>query len=211
MEELFSWIKNHKRIVVGILFVIIFVIPILINILFKLKAPIKLLESEWEAADMLGYYGSVLGFLSTTLLSTLAIWQNEKIKQLEEAKEAPVLLCQNMGCSGNYGNLNISLLNANANSVVYEIKPIELNIVNKSRTIISSDEKGSIDRKSLGGNETIATIKFKNKSIHEDNVWIIFKVKCFDLYQKEHTYEFRQFIEKRTVFSGDTPYLRREL
>ena len=102
------------------------------------------------------------------------------------------------------------MLNANANSVAYEIKPIELNIVNESGTIISSDEKGSIDRKSLGGNETIATIKFKNKSIHEDNVWISFKVKCFDLYQKEHTYEFRQFIEKGTVFSGGTPYLRRE-
>ena len=99
MEELFNWIKSHKKVVVGILFVIIFVIPLLINILFKFKAPIKLLESEWEAADMLGYYGSVLGFLSTTLLSMLAIWQNEKIKQLEEAKEAPVLLCQNVGCS----------------------------------------------------------------------------------------------------------------
>lgn len=211
MEELFKWIKNHKKMVAGIMVIIIVIVPFLINILFKYKAPIKLLEAEWDASDMLGYYGAVLGFLSTTLLSMLAIWQNEKIRQMEEAKEAPALLCQNSGCSGNYGNLSISLVNANSNSMIYQINPIEFKIVNESGAVVSSDDKGAIDKKWLGGNEQIANIKFKNKSIYEDNLWIIFKIKCLDLYQKEHVYEFRQFIEKGTAFSGSTPYFRREL
>ena len=211
MEGIFNWIKGHKKIVVGILAVIIFGVPFLINILFKYNAPIKLLEAEWEASDMLGYYGALLGFLSTTLLSMLAIWQNEKIRQMEEEKEAPVLLCQNIGCNGNYQNLNISLVNVNNNSMVYEINPIEFKIVNEHGTIISSDDRGEIDQKWLGAYDQIANIKFKNGPVSEDNLWIIFKIKCFDLYQNEHIYEFRQFIEKGTVFSGCSPYFRREL
>ena len=211
MEELFDWIKNHKKTVAGILIIIIFGIPFMINILFKFTAPTRLFEAEWEAPDALAYYGALLSFLSTSLLSMLALWQNEKLQKLEESRESPILLCQNVGCSGNYGDLNISLINANNNSMVYEIAPIDFKIVNELGTVISEAARGTIDKKCLGGNEQTANIKFKNESISEDNVYIIFKIKCFDLYHKEHIYEFRQFVEKSASFSGSTPYMRKEL
>ena len=75
--------SNHRMIICLLLIVLLFCFcgPILINVLFKLKTTHKFFIAEWGAGDALVYYGSVLTFISTTILSSLAVWQNQMLKK----------------------------------------------------------------------------------------------------------------------------------
>ena len=130
LNNFFEWLKNHHRkaIVIMILSVVvlIFGIPITINICFKIPAPCKILEPEWEADSVLTYYGAILGFLGTTSLSMLALYQNYEIKkesdakqakidEMEHEKEMPIFVIKNLHCAGNFGNLNLSIGNISDN------------------------------------------------------------------------------------------------
>lgn len=61
MKEL--W-KNHKRKIcagVGLFILLVFVIPIAINWIYEQPALMPLFAMSWEAKDVLGFYGSLLG------------------------------------------------------------------------------------------------------------------------------------------------------
>lgn len=86
-----DFIQKYKRILIIttiVLFITIIVIPAFINLLFKLPAPIEFFEAEWQAADALNYYGAILSFLGTSLLSLLALWQNYKLNEANEKHTA---------------------------------------------------------------------------------------------------------------------------
>ena len=108
LNNFFEWIKNHHRKTIAIMIlsavVLIFGIPITINICFKIPAPCKILEPEWEADNVLTYYGAILGFLGTTSLSMLALYQNYESVEGEcicESKKVILERFEVLGCTEN--------------------------------------------------------------------------------------------------------------
>lgn len=63
---------------------IVFLIPLLINVLFKYDFEIPLLQSEWTAGDALNFYGSILTFLGTIVLGAISVWQTKKANSMSE-------------------------------------------------------------------------------------------------------------------------------
>lgn len=89
MTSFWKLVKRHKiaTIVIAVIIFLVVVVgvPFGINCLFKISARNELLKAEWTAADVLTYYGGILAFLSTVILSVLALWQNHVIKEANEA------------------------------------------------------------------------------------------------------------------------------
>lgn len=78
---MFNWTKKHKKLIAFIIFLIIFGIPFIIHVLFKLHSNIDFFVAEWTAGELLSYYGSILAFLGTVILGALSLYQNQIIKQ----------------------------------------------------------------------------------------------------------------------------------
>lgn len=126
-------------------------VPILINCLFKLSAPVDLLVAEWTADSALGYYGTVLTFLSTTALSALALWQNHIIKEendkhtallerMEREKNAPYLFIEDVVGHGNASDLTFSLKNISEN-IAKDITIFQFHIIDKNNNVRWSSKK----------------------------------------------------------------------
>ncbi len=74
---MFEWIKKHKVLVGIIMVVIIFVIPFLIHCAFKIYINDFWSTDEWNAGDILQFYGSMLVFIGTVSLGVLSLHQNQ--------------------------------------------------------------------------------------------------------------------------------------
>lgn len=59
------------------------IIAFVVNVLFKFKTDIAF-SAEWSAGDALLYAGSMVGAVSTFMLSLVAYKQNEKLQKLED-------------------------------------------------------------------------------------------------------------------------------
>ena len=62
---MFEWLKAHKKLIMVISVLIIFGVPLIIHILFKIEAPNSFFVAEWSAGELLSYYGSILAFIGT--------------------------------------------------------------------------------------------------------------------------------------------------
>jgi len=93
-------VEKRKRkqiaiiVVLSLLFIVFVIgIPLLINLVFKIKAPFSFLVAEWSVGDVLEYYGAILVFLGTGVLSLLALYQNNVFKaqndRLMQLQNAP--------------------------------------------------------------------------------------------------------------------------
>lgn len=85
-----SWAKQHSKLLLrvlgmlGIVF-LVFGVPFLINFCYKKNASFSALATEWGAADVLSYYGSLLGAAATIFVLRQTIkFTNES--QREERK-----------------------------------------------------------------------------------------------------------------------------
>lgn len=58
-------------------------IAFVINILFKIKTD-SIFSAEWSAGDALNYVASIVGAISTFILSLIAYRQNEKLQKMED-------------------------------------------------------------------------------------------------------------------------------
>ena len=56
-------------------------IAFIVNVLFKIKTA-GIFSAEWSAGDALSYVGAMAGSISTFVLSLVAYWQNEKLKEM---------------------------------------------------------------------------------------------------------------------------------
>lgn len=84
MEKIIKWITNHKKQMI-ILIIVIIILPIIfIHLLFKINSNCYWIQAEWEAGEILGYFGDVLSFIGTVILGYIAIAQTEKANQLNE-------------------------------------------------------------------------------------------------------------------------------
>ena len=96
MKKIFVWIKSHVILTTIIsLLIATIAVPVIINELYKIN---KGYITEWGAADVLDYYGSVLSFISTTILGVATIIlsvqanrTNDRLLELEYSKNKPCL------------------------------------------------------------------------------------------------------------------------
>lgn len=91
MKEI--WKKHRKKICIGILLLVlfVFVIPIIIDWAYKQPAIIPLFAMSWEAKDVLGFYGSVLGAVIGAIAAIYVLRQTIQFtinSQKEERKLA---------------------------------------------------------------------------------------------------------------------------
>lgn len=83
--------KNKNIIIILISAILIFVIPFFINLSFKVYlAP--LLAAEWEAGDLLSYYGSLLGGVITLVGVVMTLKYQTKQSEMDDLiKYKPIL------------------------------------------------------------------------------------------------------------------------
>ena len=72
------WHKNKKTITSTVLITVIliffvFVVPIIINWMYKTPARLPIFAMSWEAKDVLSFYGSILGAAATIIALTKTI------------------------------------------------------------------------------------------------------------------------------------------
>lgn len=84
LRDFLSKYKSTVIVVIIVLLVAIFIIPFIINLLFKIKAPIELFGAEWNAEDALSFYGSFLSLLGTVVLGAVTVYQTNKAHQQTE-------------------------------------------------------------------------------------------------------------------------------
>ena len=77
---MFEWINKHKIIIIVILLILLIGVPLITHCLFKINSNNSFWVSAWSAGEFLSFYGSVLSFVATVILSILALWQNEIIR-----------------------------------------------------------------------------------------------------------------------------------
>lgn len=215
MNWIFEWIKEHpkKTIRIAILCVVFLTIgvPVIIHICFKIPAPFQFWEADWESGNVLEYYGAILGFLGTALLSALALYQNYEIKKESDAKQAliermeyekemPLFRVKNLYCNGNFGNLNLSVFNVSDN-VAYDLEVSSFKVENREGVCICESKMTKIKRTELVGN-TETGIEFVNDSFFGKDLKIAFQIKCKDKFGKSHTYNVSSKIEDASKFSG---------
>lgn len=62
-----EYFKKHKLVLALIAFVLIVVVPFVINFLFKLKSSVPIFVAEWDAGDVLSFYGTLLASAATII------------------------------------------------------------------------------------------------------------------------------------------------
>ena len=84
MEKILKWINEHKKLSIFLIAIIVFLPIIVIHLLFKIKIGWSWITAEWEAGDVLGYFGDVLSFVGTIILGYVAICQTQKANNISE-------------------------------------------------------------------------------------------------------------------------------
>ena len=82
VEKIIKWIMRHKKSMIVLIIAIILFPIIAIHLLFKLQSNCYWIEAEWNAGEILGYFGDVLAFVGTVVLGYIAIAQTEKANHL---------------------------------------------------------------------------------------------------------------------------------
>ena len=76
---------QHKWQFVCAIFLSIIVVPAIINVLFKLESPWSFFDAEWEAGDVLSFYGAMLASVTTIFGVYISIEYAQRNYRLDEA------------------------------------------------------------------------------------------------------------------------------
>lgn len=128
--------KIKKAVLVGLLSLLAVGGPLLVHYLFKLKTSNIFWVAEWSAGEFLSYYGSVLSFGSTIILSGLALWQNDMIRkesnkhtamltEMEQNKCCPFFKVMCIGEKNMHSNIIIKVSNITDN-IALDVKILEM-------------------------------------------------------------------------------------
>ena len=86
------FIKKHWLFVAFIVFLLVVGIPAIINWLFKIQPSIEFFSAEWEAGDVLTFYGSLLAAIATIFGVFLTVrYAQENYRADERNKQLPFL------------------------------------------------------------------------------------------------------------------------
>lgn len=127
--------QKIKEIIIGCLLILLIGVPFIVHCLYKIKSSNVFWIAEWSAGEFLAYYGSVLSFIATIMLSTLALWQNEIIRkesnrhtalleEMEQNKYSPYFVITNIGEKNGHSNIIINISNITDN-IALDIRILE--------------------------------------------------------------------------------------
>lgn len=116
--------------------ILIIGVPFLVHCLFKIKASNAFWIAEWSAGEFLSFYGSVLSFGATVILSVLALWQNDVIRkesnrytailrEMEQNKSCPFIKVRCIAEQSMHSNLTVEIINITDN-IALDIKVLEM-------------------------------------------------------------------------------------
>lgn len=98
MLKFFKFLKQHKKILILCIGLLILLPPVVIHILYKVPSYNDFFKSEWDPGDLLNYCGGCLSLLGTLILGVIAIEQsnfanelNEKLLNFEKNMSKPYL------------------------------------------------------------------------------------------------------------------------
>ncbi len=197
MQRLFIYLIEHKNYAISLLLivlVIIVVIPFIINCLFKLVSPCNLLIAEWDAGDALIFYGAVLSFFSTTLLSALALWQNHVIKEennkhtailerMEKAKNQPFLVIDEVSGQENAKDLSFYVKNM-SNNIAHNITFFNFCIIDNAGNVVKKmNKKANTDFLTCSSKYRI---NLANPPFSEKTHRICFDIQYYDMLGEKH-------------------------
>lgn len=199
MSKFFEFLKKNKKttfILLLAVFIATYGIPLLINWAFSKPAPCDFLAVDWDARDALSYYGSVLGFLGTVILSGLALWQNHVIQeannkhtalleQMEHIKNAPRLAVKATLAHGKAGNVKVQINNISDN-IAESLCASGFAVIDESGLALWRDDSViSIDY--LHSDRTWE-IEIGNPQIESNKHQIVFMIKYNDKFGGQYTY-----------------------
>ena len=198
--DFFRFIKKHSRIIIVAVVSIVIILPLGIDILFRIEAPFKWMESSLNSGELLSYYGSVLTLSGTIILSTLALWQNQKIKeesdariQLIEAANMPKFKLIKKCSGGQSSNMELNLNNITDNPVT-DVKVYGIYLQEGLDEIWKTERIFSIDRLDLNSS---LVIYLNTPSLDDNEKYTIkFNLECKDKYNIKHTYSCQYIIDK---------------
>lgn len=198
---MFDWMKKHKKLIAFIIFMIIFGVPLIIHILFKLHPNIDFFVAEWTAGELLSYYGSILAFFGTVILGALSLYQNQIIKQesdkraelleqREHESNMPRFRLRHVGSQGNILKMQLDIENISEN-IANDIVLFDVKILSNSKEVLW-DKKSAIHLDTIQANDK-ATIYLGNPALTEDNCCFKMKMNCNDKYGDIHSYKIWAF------------------
>lgn len=126
-------------------FVFVVLVPVGINYAFKLPAGCTLFEAEWEAGDLLGYYGSVLGGIVSfvVLYFTLKKERDQMIEAEIKSKRTYLDIWLDIESRADLRNrkslpygTRIYILEKNTEAMIGEKKAIFLELSNNSKECV---------------------------------------------------------------------------
>lgn len=205
---MFKWIKKYRIFVTLLSLIIIFGIPFLIHVLFKIHPKNDFWVAEWTAGDLLGYYGAILAFIGTVVLGMLALYQNHIIKiesdkraelleQRERECNMPKFSASCWQCNGFTSNLKFSIKNISENSAS-DIVVQNIKIVKPDNTVFWNAEH-AYKKDALISTEEMK-IELSNSSIREDGYTFLMEMTCRDKFNELHRYIIKGNHEKVDTF-----------
>lgn len=190
---MFDWIKKHKIFVFIIAITVTLGVLVIIHIVFKIDSGISFLEAEWEAGDVLAYYGSILSFIGTVVLGALALYQNKLIKEESEKRadikdkmeyeiNIPRFRIDEKGyCSrGNAENLRFVINNFSGNPA-RNIKIYDIKITLDNKLIY--EYNNDMNHDNINPRESIE-IQLQNPAIKTDGCIFLMKMQCYDKFSR---------------------------
>lgn len=185
--------KYRIFVIIMLVFLIVF-IPFLINVLFKIDFKCNLFVAEWTAGECLNYYGTVLSFVGTIVLSILALWQNYTIKiqaenheryldKMEMEKNKPCFFVERNLKHTNNKKLNIKICNISENLAnrIY----ISDVIIYKANGDVFYERKESLEMDFLKSTESFL-INLDNEELEEENMYMHMHMSFYDKFNRKY-------------------------
>ena len=166
-------------------------IPVIIHCLFKTEASNEFLVATWSSGDFLMYYATILSFISTGVLSGLALWQNETIRKQSD-KNNEILKQMEMHRVQPFFNAKVIEKKIGYTDVHLEIQNISDNIAIKpyikTAYIETAEAKNAVKYQcSLPAylkQDGTFVISFENERLDNDRMLAI-EFGCKDIYDNE--------------------------
>ena len=196
-----------KKMIIAIVLslAIVGLLPFIIHWIYYLEPPCSFFNVEYDVADILSYYGSVLIFIGTSALGIATYFQNKKAqekseevnrlqlelqrksmamaeaqyqKEQEGKKEIPKFELKLAGYSGVYGHLNLEIKNVSA-MIISSLSPISVAVKDQHGEIACADKMKFKQRSLASGESTIFETDMP-ELVKREGTGFICQVKYYD-------------------------------
>lgn len=115
-----------------------FIVPVIINCLYRINMPIEIFQAKWEESDALSYTAGVLSFLGTMFLG----WVSWKQNQILQKKQDDTFIAEN-SCMVLIND--VVFRNMTHKAVNFDIHPETIVVTTSAKTAQSPLDYGSFE------------------------------------------------------------------